>query len=152
MNADGSGQRRLTNGGDSGCGRVESAWSPDGRRIAIVGNPMFPPSTGTPYTYDSTIYVMNADGSGQRRLTGTAGFEDSPAWSPDGQKIAFGRDGGVYVVNADGSGERRLTRNRAAFHGPAWSPDARRIAFVRALGRGRHNLEIYVANADGSRS
>ena len=111
--------------------------------------PDVPAATGTPYTYDSTIYVMNADGSGQRRLTGTAGFEDSPAWSPDGQKIAFGRDGGVYVVNADGSGERRLTRNRAAFHGPCVVTRRAKDRLRETLGRGRHNLEIYVANADG---
>ena len=124
MNADGSGQSRLTNGSVPECGQEwGAAWSPDGRKIAIVGNPMFPPPAGTPYTFASKIYVMNADGSGQRRLTGgTADFEESPAWSPDGRKIAFVRDG-VYVVNADGSGERRLTRIRAAFRGLAWSPD-----------------------------
>ena len=154
INADGSGQRRLTNGGVPGCGQEwGAAWSPDGRNIAFVGNPMFPPPAGTPYTYDSTIYVMNADGSAQRGLTGTAGFEDSPAWSPDGRKIAFLRlrqsMSELYVVNADGSGELRLIASRAA-RGLAWSPDARKIAFVGTLGRGRHNMEIYVVNTDGS--
>ena len=56
---------------------------------------------------------MNADGSGQRNLTRNAAFDNNPAWSPDGQKIAFVRgqcrNAVVYVMNADGSGQRRLT-------------------------------------------
>ena len=66
---------------------------------------------------------MNADGSGQRRLTRNAGqvhegaIGAQPRWSPDGSQIAFvsGRDGNaeVYVMNADGSGQRNLSRHRA---------------------------------------
>ncbi len=59
---------------------------------------------------------MNADGSGQRRLT-QRGEPAKLAWSPDGDKIAFvsRRDGDaeIYVMNADGSGQRRLTRTGA---------------------------------------
>ena len=80
-------------------------WSPDGRKIAVV--------SGRHGPENSEIYVMNADGSGQRRLTRNAAFDRAPAWSPDGRKIAFlrERDGksGVYVMNADGSAQRRLT-------------------------------------------
>ena len=77
---------------------------------------------------------MNADGSGQRRLTRDARFPATPAWSPDGRKIAFEgvRDApsGVYVVNADGSGQRRLARNGRA---PAWSPDGRNDRVLQRL-------------------
>ena len=56
---------------------------------------------------------MNADGSGQTRLTNSAGAEWHPAYSADGSKIAFSsdRDGNweVYVMNADGSGQINLT-------------------------------------------
>ena len=63
------------------------------------------------------IYVMNADGSGTRKLTHNARQNAEPVWSPDGRKIAFRstRNGNreIYVMNADGSGKRNLTRNPA---------------------------------------
>ena len=82
-------------------------WSPDGRRIAFLSR----------RDGNKALYVMNADGSGQRRLTRDASNSATPAWSPDGRKLAFEsvRNGttGVYVVNADGGGQRRLARRRA---------------------------------------
>jgi len=54
----------------------------------------------------SDIYVMNADGSGQTRLTNSQGFVWGPQWSPDGTKIAFdapwNNNSDIYVMNADG--------------------------------------------------
>ena len=76
------------------------------------------------------IYVMNADGSGQKRLPNIAGSDWLPSWSPDGKKIAFQsyRDGNgeIYVMNADGSEQKRLTnsngiRIRRSIR-PFWSP------------------------------
>jgi Tol biopolymer transport system component len=99
------------------------------------------------------LYVMNADGSGQRWLTSTLTSWGTSAWSPDGRRIVFGssrRDGNgeVYVMNADGSAQRNLTRARSNDFAPAWSPDGRKIAFLSNRGG---NAEIYVMNADGSR-
>ncbi len=110
-------------------------WSPGGQRIAFVNR----------RDGGKEIYVVSADGSGQRRLTRDARYPATPAWSPDGRKIAFegGPDGstttGVYVVNADGSGQRRLANG----HAPAWSPDGRAIAFFS-------DNKIYLMNADGT--
>ncbi|MEE8575969.1 MAG: DPP IV N-terminal domain-containing protein, partial [candidate division Zixibacteria bacterium] len=72
------------------------------------------------------IYVMNADGTEQTRLTNNTSSDGSPSWSPDGGKIAFAsrRDGNweIYVMNADGTEQTRLTNNNSSDGGPSWSP------------------------------
>ncbi len=107
---------------------------------------------------DTTIFVMKADGSGQRRLTHTPG-DGSPAWSPRGDLIAFVRpvrgnnvdSYEIFVMNIDGSDVRRLTRNGVVDSSPTWSPDGRRIAFTRWPGNGSDGTSaIYVMNADGT--
>lgn len=76
----------------------------------------------------------------------------APAWSPDGQTIAFvsNRDGNmeIYAVSLDGSNLRRLTAHEADDWAPAWSPDGRRIAFWSEREGGV--AEVYVMDADGS--
>ena len=106
-------------------------------------------------------YVMNTDGSGQRRLTAKPQVF-FPVWSPDGRKVAFASadqpqwrgNVDLYVMNTDGSGLRRLTRDPAWDGGPAWSPDGRKIAFTRTSppgeGSGRPQSDVYVINVDGS--
>ena len=146
VSADGSGARRLP------YIPLTAVWSPDGQQIAFVSEERGPlPSGGCCPSSSSDIYVMNADGSGSRRLTHKAGYNSAPAWSPDGRRIVFQstRDGNreIYVVNGDGSGKRNLTRHPAQDGRPSWSPDGRRIAFVSNRD-GR--LDAHVMNADGS--
>jgi TolB protein len=122
MNADGSGQQKLASGEGINSLGSPAAWSPDGRQIAFDRS--YRPNPETPrlrFMYVTEVFVMNADGSGQRRLT----FGARPLWSPDGRGIAFTRSGrlvgGLYVMNADGSGQPlKLARN--ARGGAAWSP------------------------------
>jgi TolB protein len=164
MNADGTGQRRLTR--NAAVSLLSApAWSPDGRKIAFVGS-----RDGNFGRHSLEIYIMNADGSGVLRLTHNTVQDSDPVWSPDGRKIAFVSNWQVWVVNADGSGERRLTRTNAARNvAPAWSPNGQGIAFERRVGRqkyrgtpleygqcsrcdGRVGAQVYVMNADGSRA
>ena len=145
MNSDGSGLQRLTSSLPGECDGRDSwdggpAWSPDGRAIAF---------TRRFCGRDPEIYVTNADGSEQRRLTrNPTDFHTSePVWSPHGNKIAFvsNRDGNLelYVVNADGSEQRRLTRNAVRDSNPVWSPDGRKIAY-------ESDWQVWLMNADGS--
>lgn len=104
---------------------------------------------------DYAVFVMAADGGGQRRLTAATDepgnenpfFQIDPAWSPDATRIAFvsGRTGSsdVYVMGADGDGTKRLTSTKANDTHPTWSADGAAIAFARAG-------DIYVMGADGS--
>ena len=97
------------------------------------------------------IYVMDADGSNQTRLTDNEAVDQNPTWSPDGRSIAFvsDRDGDpeIYVMDADGSNQTRLTDNEAEDWFPMWSPDGRSIAFASDRDG---DFEIYVIDADGS--
>jgi dipeptidyl aminopeptidase/acylaminoacyl peptidase len=100
---------------------------------------------------DFEIWVMNADGSGQRKLTDNSATDWSPSWSPDSAQIAFvsNRDGNdeIYIMNVDGSDQRRLTATDASESFPAWSPDGTEISFDSDRDG---NWEIYVMTSDGS--
>jgi TolB protein len=112
------------------------AWSPDGKRIAFV-------SAGV-------VYVMNADGSGVRRLQATPLFGDI-AWSPDGRQIAFsdaaGGDIRILVARIDGGSPRVLTSAVPGAVLPSWAPRGSLVAFMSANTNFSH---IYTVRANGS--
>lgn len=98
------------------------------------------------------IYVINADGTNETRLTFNSVINYMPSFSPDGSKIVFSayREGyfyDIYVMNADGTNVTRLTENPASDWEPSFSPDGTKIVFRSVHDSG---AEIYVMNADGT--
>jgi Tol biopolymer transport system component len=140
MDASGKHKRRLTR---NRLVDESPSWSPDGRRILFArGRLGFGDRHRRPY---SDLWVMNADGTGQRRVTRTRAIELEPAWAPRGGRIAFlvappalhwdqlayslGAQRTLWTARADGS-RRRYTGIGApvALHAPDWSPDGTRLA------------------------
>jgi Tol biopolymer transport system component len=125
--ADGGDLRRLTPAG--GPDELNPNWSPDGASIAFEVNRLFD-------ARQSDIWLMNADGSGKRRLTASRFYETYPAFSPDGTRIAFAGDRDnrklstgrlergfeIYTMATDGSDLTRITDNRRAELFPDWQP------------------------------
>jgi TolB protein len=148
MNADGSAVKQLTNapGSDS-----SPSWSPDGKRIVFDSERH---SAGAGANATSEIYVMNADGSGQKRLTANDAEDWAPRFSPDGTRVAFGSsnvqpgwDFDVFVMNADGTGLIDLTPGAGRDFAPDWSPDGARLVFSSDDGG---DYDLYVVGADGT--
>ena len=100
---------------------------------------------------NSEIYVMDANGESQKRLTNHPFLDSEPVWSPDGKRIAFVSNRRwfnlhIYIMDSDGRNLIRITdgvRDRY----PAWSPDGSKIAF--AAYPEELNFEIYVMDPDG---
>ena len=146
-NVDGSDLQQLTPGLDPTFIANTLSWSPDGTRIVLEG-------PGEQDTIQD-IYSVAVDGSDFRNLTKDPRGDVWPAFSPDGNQIAFSteRDGNVeiYVMNVDGSDPRNLTNMPDRYDArPVWSPDGEQIAFASTSMQDRQDQEIYVMNADGS--
>ena len=108
---------------------------------------------------NSEIYVMDGDGSNQRRVTVNPTDDGDPAWSPDGKKIAFVSNRNdvnkdhkrIWVIDADGKNPIRLTDGLVDVF-PDWSPDGTKILYVTFDVPKDHNLApggITVMDADG---
>jgi TolB protein len=116
---------------------------------------------------DGGIWTMDAIGTHRVQLTTSPLRQDhSPAWSPDGSRIAFARDRAIWIMKADGSGPEQIVSAPpdhpcpfppcAAFGHPAWSPDGTMLAFdyynqiVLPDGQPEDTFDVYLAGADGT--
>jgi TolB protein len=145
MNGDGGDVRRLTHrrGPDGG-----PFFSPDGRQIVFRGRPLSPGPELNDYMAllrdglwrptSLEIFVMNADGSGLRQVTGLGGANFAPYFTPDGARIIFAsnhhnprsRDFELYLVSTDGTGLERVTWNPTFDGFPMFSPDGKHLVFA----------------------
>jgi TolB protein len=185
VNRDGSDMSRLTDGDD-----VSPCWSADGETIVFErwadsdpsgvyavaadggeprllarpgANPACSPSGSTVAYEDGTDTIRTLDlANGIRRVLAVREAASTPAWAPDGTRVAFYAVAGpghwdsrwdipverleIYLVNADGTELRRLTRNVNLDAAPVWTRDGR-IVFKTFRPGG---LRVYVMNSDGS--
>ncbi len=140
--------------------------SPDGTRIAYTTRRY--PEEGNFWWGDEVIprsfeiATSGLDGSDTIRLTKDSADDTSPAWSPDGSRIAFvrynnRREDGIYTMASDGSDLRWVLRFRSIEYphersGPMWSPDGKKLAFIikEYVGGGSNRDVLYTMGADSS--
>jgi TolB protein len=160
LNSSGTGLEQLTQHdqahADGDVDDSQPAWSPDGTQLTFVRKIAQPGPHGR-----QAIFVINADGTGERRLTPwrlRAGHH--PVWSPTGTQILFSSNAdlaapnlrsNIYSINLDGTGLRQLTHARAdqLYLSSAFSPDGSWITFAMKPGK-NDNAQVFVMRADGT--
>jgi hypothetical protein len=131
----------------------EASPSPDGTRIAFA----------TYFEGRPQIYVTNIDGSGVKRLTEGPEWNDQPAWSPDGSRIAFRKwaleaengQSDIWLIDPDGANAVNLTTDLPTTNqtSPTWSPSTGggyRIAFSSQTNDPNGEAHLFTMAADGS--
>ncbi|MBI3875301.1 MAG: M20/M25/M40 family metallo-hydrolase [Verrucomicrobia bacterium] len=145
---------------------AEGSYSPDGKHIAFCSlRDAYPTNKlseadlkrlETDPAYFGEIYIMNADGSGQKRLTFTPGYDGGPFFSPDGQRIIWrrfdtnGATADVFTMKLDGTDERRLTTFGAMSWAPMFHPSGKYVIFT-ANKQGFANFELFLVDPIGAR-
>jgi Tol biopolymer transport system component len=101
------------------------------------------------------IFIMDADGTGARQVTGNGAANWAPSLHPDGERIVFssnlhdpGRfDFALYLIRRDGRGLERLTYGESFASFPMFSPDGRRLVFCSIRGAAApREFNVFVAD------
>jgi Tol biopolymer transport system component len=125
--------------------QINAPVSPDKRLIAF---------TSTDDKGNSDIYIVHSDGSSLTNITNNLATDTSPAWSPDGNRLAFLSDRNgqwdIFSMKSDGSELTRLTDGEETAYGFSWSPNENQIAYYAASTQNPNLQNIIIMDADGS--
>ena len=160
-NRDGRNLKQLT---DAPGYDAEASYSPDGKRIVFCSlRDAYPKDQLSPKelkqfevdpAYFGEIYIMNADGSDQTRLTNAPGYDGGPFFTPDGQHIVWrhftpdGSQADIYTMQIDGSNVRRLTDFKSMSWAPYFHPSGAYVIFASNK-LGFSNFELYLVDGRG---
>ena len=133
VNADSSDLTQLTIMEKGAC---QPSWSPDGAQLVFISPCLGRADFFETIYNESSLYLINADGTGLKQLTPSPGSDFEPAWSPDGTRIAFTSVRGgfrqIYSLDVETLEVTLLTNTTSAIESsqPSWSPDGTKIAYM----------------------
>jgi Tol biopolymer transport system component len=149
VNADGTDLTQLTIMENGAC---QPSWSPDGSQLVFISPCLGRADFFETIYNESSLYIINADGSGLKQLTPAPGSDFEPAWSPDGTRIAFTSVRGgfrqIYALDIESLEVTLLTNTTSAIESsqPSWSPEGSKISYmVKRVGA----YQIWSMNEDG---
>ncbi|MEA3207123.1 MAG: hypothetical protein QOE70_180 [Chthoniobacter sp.] len=144
---------------------AEGSFSPDGKQIVFCslrdayGRELSPEEKARldkDPAWFGDIWIMNADGSNQRRLTTAPGYDGGPFFSPDGQRIVWrrfdesGMNADVFTMKTDGSDVRRVTAFKSMSWAPYYHPSGKYLVFTSNK-LGFENFELFIVDTDGTK-
>jgi Tol biopolymer transport system component len=172
MDTENMDRRQLTEGAHlenylPGSENWKASWSPDGSQViyvsAVTKNKNLWKIVETPggkkllmfdllnASQDSNIWVIDTDGTNNRRLTDDGRQNKEPEWHPVGKMFAFSSnttgDGGIWLASTDSSDKKQIAEGPV--HSISWSPDGAKISYVK-IDRENLSSSIWVMDADGN--
>ncbi len=144
---------------------AEASYSPDGQWIVFssmrnaynrVLTDKESKQLETDPSFFSDIFIMKADGSGQKQLTNVNGYDGGPFFSPDGKQIIWrrfderGLIADVWMMNADGTNQRQITDFKSMSWAPYIHPSGEYILFSSNK-LGFENFEVFMVDIDGKK-
>lgn len=112
MSADATGQKTVSGSRDASA----PDWKPTGARI------IYHAFNYKNEDFAEELWTAKPDGSQNRRLTRREGADQSPAWSPDGQKVTYAKDWNLATIRKDGTRSRTIHKGRGDVYAPDWRP------------------------------